>query len=305
MNLDAVQTFVLVVQHRTFAAAARARRLAPSSVSRTVGDLEDELGIRLFHRTTRTLSLTEAGERYLAQVAPLLEEFERAQNEARDMATKPRGLIRVAVPRPFAQMYFRQWLLRFLEAESGIEVELVLETRYTDLVAERIDVAIRLGQVRSLGLVAKKLCDMPRVVVASPARVAGASLKPEAMAREPCLVFPHEAFTGAWKFRDGRGFVREVRPKARVTAADGIFLRDLAVAGAGFALIPRWLCAEELAKGTLIDVFARYDVTATEFDGAVWLVYPSRAYVPLKVRVFVDFIASLFKKGPPWERPVR
>jgi DNA-binding transcriptional LysR family regulator len=305
MNLEAVQTFVLVVQHRSFAAAARARRLAPSSVSRTVGDLEEELGIRLFHRTTRTLSLTEAGARYLAQVAPLLDEFERVQNEARDMGTKPRGIVRVAVARPFAQLHLRRWLPQFLDAEPGIDVELVLEARYTDLVSERIDVAIRLGHVQPPGLVAKKLCDMPRVVVASPARVARASLKPEAMAREPCLVFPHEAFTGTWKFRDGRGVVREVRPKARVTAADGIFLRDLALAGAGYALIPRWLCAEELAKGTLIDVFARYDVTATEFDAAVWLIYASRAYLPLKVRVFVDFIASLFKKGPPWERPAR
>jgi DNA-binding transcriptional LysR family regulator len=295
----------LVVQHGSFAAAARAQRMAPSSVSRTVGDLEDELGIRLFQRTTRTLSLTEAGERYLARVGPLLDEFERAQNEARDIGTKPRGVVRVAVARPFAQMHLHRWLPQFLEAESGIEVELVLEARYTDLVSERIDVAIRLGHVRSLDLVAKKLCDMPRVVIASPARVSGASMKPEAMAREPCLVFPHEAFTGAWKFRNRRGVVREVRPKARVTAADGIFLRDLALAGAGFTLIPRWLCAEELTKGTLIDVFPRYDVTATEFDAAVWLVYASRAYVPLKVRVFVDFIASLFKKGPPWERPVR
>jgi DNA-binding transcriptional LysR family regulator len=305
MNLEAVQTFVLVVQRGSFAAAARARRLAPSSVSRTVGDLEDELGIRLFQRTTRRLSLTEAGERYLAQVAPLLEEFERAQNEARDISTKARGVVRVAVPRPFAQIHLRRWLPPFLEAESSIEVEFVLEAGYTDLVSERIDVAIRLGQVGSLGLVAKKLCDMPRVVVASRARVAGASLKPEAMAREPCLVFPHEAFTGVWRFRDGRGVTREVRPKARVTAADGIFLRDLALAGAGYALIPRWLCAEELTKGTLIDVFPRYQVTATEFDAAVWLVYPSRAYLPLKVRVFVDFVASLFKKGPPWEHPVR
>lgn len=300
MDIASIHLFVAVVQHGSFAAVARAQRVAPSSVSRTIADLEGELGVRLFQRTTRRLSLTEAGERYLARVAPLLEELERAQNEARDLSTMPRGTLRVATPSPFAQVHLSRWLPRFLAAEPDIDVELVLDARYTDLVSERIDVAIRLGQVESLEVIARKLRPMPRAVVASPERLAGRTLKPAALAREPCLVFPHETSSDTWKFRDARGNVRQVRPKARVTAPDGIVLRELASKGVGFALLPVWLCAGELATGELVDAFPRHDVTATEFDAGIWVVYPSRAYVPLKVRAFADFIASELGRRAPW-----
>lgn len=306
MNVEAIQTFVEAVARGSFAAVARARHIAPSSVSRLVAELETELEVRLFQRTTRRLSLTEAGQSYFDRVAPLLEELDQARDHARDLASVPRGLLRIAVTGTFAQLHLARWLPRFLEQHEDLRVELALDARYTDLISDQIDVAIRLGHVQPTSAVAKKLCAMPRVIVASPKRLDGGSgLKPESVGALPCLLFPHEGYGPRWKFRDRRGNVREVEPRSRVVAADGLVLRSLALQGEGFALLPRWLCVEELAAGSLVDVFPAYDVTATDFDAVVSLLYASRSYLPLKVRVFVVFVTELFRNGPPWEAVLR
>ncbi|RKH07029.1 LysR substrate-binding domain-containing protein [Corallococcus carmarthensis] len=126
-----------------------------------------------------------------------------------------------------------------------------------------------------------------------------------AIEREPCLAFPREGFRPTWRFRDARGHIHEVPPRTRVAAAGGLLLKRLALDGAGLTLLPRWMCAEELAAGTRVDLFPAYDVTATEFDATVSVVYPSRSFLPAKVRVFVDHLAELFKNGPPWESAPR
>lgn len=306
MNLEAIQTFVDAVARGSFASVARARRVAPSSVSRQVAELETELEVRLFQRTTRRLSLTEAGQAYLDRVAPLLLELEHARDNARDLGAVPRGVLRIAVTGTFAQLHLVRWLPCFLAQYPDLQLELALDARYTDLISDNIDVAIRLGHMQPTSAVAKKLCAMPRVIVASPKRLnASSGLTPEAVGAVPCLLFPHEGYGPRWKFRDRKGEVQDFEPRSRVAAADGVFLRSLAVDGEGFALLPRWLCAEELAAGSLVDVFPGYDVTATEFDAAVSLLYASRSYLPLKVRVFVTFVTELFRNGPPWEAVLR
>ncbi len=304
MNFHAIQAFVKTAELGSFAAVARTERVAPSSISRLVAELEDTLQVRLFQRTTRRLNLTEVGKAYLDRVAPLLEELERAREEARDQGAKPRGTLRVACAHTFAQLHLARWLPRFLSEYPELDVELVLESNYADLVSSGIDVAVRLGQVEGTSLVLRRLCDMPRVVAASPKLVAGRKLAPSDMATEPCLLFQHAGFAPVWRFRDRQSRVREVQPRGRVCAADGAVLRDLALAGEGVALLSRWLCASELASGALVDLFPSHDVTATQFDAGIFLVYPSRNYLPLKVRVFVDFVSAYFRDGPPWE-PVR
>ncbi|ACY14111.1 LysR family transcriptional regulator [Haliangium ochraceum] len=300
MHLQAIRAFVHTVELGSFAAVARAERVSPSSISRLVSELETELCVRLFQRTTRRLSLTEAGRVYLDRVAPLLEELERARDLARELSATPRGVLRVACAPTFAQMHLARWLPSFLQRYPELDVELVLEVGVTDLIAARIDVALRLGRVDGATLVAKKLCEMPRVVVASPQWLDGRRLRPADVSREPCLVFAHAGVAPLWRFRDRRARVREYAPRQRVLAPDGVVLRRLAVAGLGLALLARWACAEELASGALVDVFPRHAVTATEFDAAVYCVYPSRSYLPLKVRLFVDFVTEIFRDGPPW-----
>lgn len=302
MNIEAIQVFVEVVSSGSFASVARKRHLSPSSVSRLIGELESELAVRLFQRTTRTLSLTEAGQAYLLRVKPLLEELAHARDYARDLGSSPRGTLRVAVTATFAQLHLVRWLPAFLSRYPELRVELLLDARYTDLISEQIDVALRLGPSEPTSAVQKKLAPMPRLVVASPARLGKRRrLLPEAVTREPCLVFPHVGTSAPWKFRDRKGVVREVEPAVRVSAADGLILKELALEGEGFALLPRWICAEELESGALVDAFPGFDVTATDFDAWISVLYASRSYLPIKVRVFVEHLSEIFRRGPPWK----
>jgi DNA-binding transcriptional LysR family regulator len=303
MELEGIRTFMRVVQAGSFAAAARQRGAAPSSVSRTVADLERDLGVRLFQRTTRRLALTEAGRSYHREVAPLLEGLERAADAARDLGGRPRGLLRVAVAAPFAALYLARWLAAFAERFPDLEIELALDSRYADLVGERMDVAVRLGRIDSASVIALKLCDAPRAVVASPAYLARHRVKrPDDVRERRCLVFPRGGDREIWRFRDRSQRTTEVEIRSRVSVPDGIVIRELAKASLGLALLPRWLCADDLRGGALVDVFPSYETTATDFEASLWLAYPSRLHLPLKVRVFVDFLREVFRDGPPWER---
>lgn len=302
MELEGIRTFVRAVRAGSFAAAARLRGVAPSSVSRAIAALEGEIGVRLFQRTTRRLALTDAGRSYYAEVAPLVEGLERAADAARDLGGTPRGLLRIAVAAPFATLYLARWLAVFAERFPELEIELALDSRYADFVGERIDVAVRLGRVDSASVIALKLCDAPRAVVAAPAYVARHPLRrPSDIREHRCLVFPRGGEHETWRFRDGAKRTTEVEIRSRVSVPDGIIVRELARSGLGLALLPRWLCADELRRGALVDVFPSYEATATDFEPSLWLAYPSRSHLPHKVRVFVDFMREVFRNGPPWD----
>jgi DNA-binding transcriptional LysR family regulator len=307
MDLNLLQTFGAVVRGGSFSAAARELSVSPSHVSRQISTLEEQLEVLLFQRTTRKLALTEAGTAYSARVLPLLEELALAGERVRDLGDKPSGLVRIAAPTSFACEHLATWVGELRLLYPAIDVELALDTRLHDLVEERIDVAFRLGHLEASTLVARKLCDMPRVVVASPSYVAARGLPrhPNELPAHDCLVFPFAGYGASWSFRDGRGRSARVEVRASVIIAEGLALRALALAGAGLTLLPRWLVAESLHRGELVQAFPTYDVTGTEHGAAVWLVYPTRDYLPLKVRVVIDFMTERFADGPPWERMLR
>lgn len=304
MDLGALTVFDHVVRHGTFTAAARALSLSPSSVSRQIAALEEQIGVRLFERTTRTMSLTEAGRRFAAGTKPALEELERAAQRARDAQDVVAGAIRVATSAAFAQEHFVPWLAELRTTYPELRIELLLDSKMSDLIEQRVDVAVRLGAMRSSTLIATKLCEMRRVVVASPdyLATAGRPKRPTELQEHACLAFPFDGFGSTWLFRDSRGRRTQVAVDSAMVVPDGAMLRELAVRGMGVSLLPRWLVAHQLRDGTLVDVFPKYDATGTVFDTAVWLVFPSRDYLPVKVRAFLDFMKAQFLDGPPWER---
>ncbi len=257
--------------------------------------------------STRRVTLTEVGEAYHRRVAPLLEELELAAERTRETNDEPRGLVRVATPTAFAHEHVAKWIVELHALHPELRVELVLDTRLSDLVEERIDVAIRLGQVQASSVIAVKLCEMPRVVVASPEYLAtaGRPRRPADLAQRACLAFPYEGYGPVWTFRDAKGRESRVEVSPLVTVPEGLVLRSLAVRGVGLALLPRWLVAEQLHDGSLVEVLPDHDATATVHGAAVWLVYPSREYVPVKVRAFLDFVKERFRHGPPWQRGLR
>ncbi len=301
-----MKTFVAVARGGSFAAVARARGVAPSSISRAVAALEAELGVRLLQRTTRQLAPTDAGQRYLARLEPLLDELDAAEAAATGTTETPLGTLRVTAPLTFAQLNLMPLLPRFAAKYPELSFDLVLTDALVDLVAERIDVGLRLGRFADSTLVATKLCEMPYALCASPAWVArhGPLRTPADLEGLPVVRFPVSGVAATWRFRRKREEV-EVPVTARLSAANGVALRLAAEAGLGATLLPRWNVADALARGTLVPLLPGWTGTVSEFDGAAWVLYPSRAFLPAKVRVFVDWLKAEFRDGAPADRSGR
>ncbi|NER83629.1 MAG: LysR family transcriptional regulator, partial [Leptolyngbya sp. SIO1D8] len=251
-----------------------------------------ELGIRLFQRTTRRLSPTEAGTAYFERVEPLIEEMQQAIDRAIDISGRPQGTLRVTASVSFGQRCILPVLSDFQAKYPDLTVDLCLTDVVVDLFAERIDLAIRLGLLQDSTLIAQKLMDTNYQVCASPEYLQrkGHPKHPTDITHHNCLRFPLTGFRSKWIFKTAEGAIREVPVNGHTIISNAIALQQCAIAGMGLVLLPHWLTDEELKEGKLVNVFPNYEVTATDFNTAAWLVYPSRSYIPVKVRVFIEFL---------------
>lgn len=309
MDVESLEILVEVVRKGSFAAVARDRGVAASSISRAIASLEDELGIRLFQRNTRRVVPSEAGAIYLDRVEHAIEELRRARTLAGDLGGTVRGTLRITAPVSFAQAWVIPLLPRLHAAHPELHLDVVLTDEVIDLLEARVDAAIRLGPSIPPDFIARKLCPMSSVVCASPAylEARGRPRRPAELAEHDCLLFPIQAYR-RWRFRardrKGGGEPQEVPVRGRCVISTAYALRQCAAGGMGVALLPRWVVCDELRDGRLVDVFPGHEVTATEFESFAWIVYPSRTYLPLKVRVLAELLERELAP-PPWERPER
>ncbi|MGF1469610.1 MAG: LysR substrate-binding domain-containing protein [Sandaracinaceae bacterium] len=294
MDVDTLETFLRVMREGSFAAVARARGVAPSSVSRAIAGLEEELGVRLFHRDTRRLVPTDAGAAYHERLLPAVRQLRDAQAAATEQGDALRGPIRMTAPLTFAQLHLVPLLAAFAEEHPELELDLHLTDRLVGLVEERVDLAVRLGNLQDSALVATRLARMTYAVVASPAYLAarGEPRAPADLTEHACLRYPVRGHGPRWFLRGADGVTHEVPIQARVTLTNGIALRDCALRGLGVTLLPRWNLLPELASGALVEVLTDYEATASAFNLAAWLVLPSRERVPRRVRALVDYLRA-------------
>ncbi|MEO0853648.1 MAG: LysR family transcriptional regulator, partial [Cyanobacteria bacterium J06648_11] len=203
MELSALEMFADVMQRGSFAAVARDRHVDPSSISRAIAGLEAELGVRLFQRSTRRLVPTEAGNAYFEQIASILPALERAGQIATDLSDRPRGTLRVTAPVTFGQIAIVPLLPELAQAYPDLVIELLLTDVTVDLLAERIDVALRLGSLSDSSFVAMRLCPMVSVVCTAPSYVTreGWPRSPQDLSRHNCLRFPISGWMSQWHFR--------------------------------------------------------------------------------------------------------
>ena len=292
MEIRTLELFAAVARRGSFAAVAKEMDVDPSSISRAIGDLEAELGLRLFQRTTRSMTLTEAGALYLGRIEPLIEELSDAREAATQVSGSPRGLLRLTASVTFGQVRIVPLLPAFRASYPDIEIECLFTDANLDLVSERIDVAVRLAPVVEGDLIAAKLMDTRYRVVASPAYLAAhpALKSPFDLQGHRVLLFNLRPYRARWLFRDKQGREESVPISGDITLAPAGSLLSAALLGLGPALLPDWLVDAAIAKGDLVEVFPHHRVTATTFETAAWLVYPSRSYLPSKVRVFADFL---------------
>lgn len=292
MDIQTLHIFLRAAQSGSFAATARHHDLDPSSVSRSIALLENELGVRLFERTTRQLHLTEAGQRYLHHVEPLLQEFAIAKEEAQGVVAKPKGHLRLAASVAFGQECIVPLLTPFRSQYPDITVELLLSDSAVDLVAEQVDLAIRLGPSPDVNLIGSKLVNTCYRVVASPSYIEqhGQPSKPSDITQHECLRFNLPDYRSRWLFKKPAGHIVETAVSGSVLISNALALRQAARSGMGVALLANWMVDNDIAQRRLIDLFPDYSVTATDFDTAAWLLYPSRSYLPKKVRAMIDFL---------------
>jgi DNA-binding transcriptional LysR family regulator len=292
MDIDRLRILVDVAQLGSFAAAARLRDLDPSSVSRMVGQMERELGIRVFQRTTRRLSLTEAGNVFLRRAEAILDELDLAHEEAVGRTSQVRGTVRIATSVAFGQVCVVPLLSRLRQAFPELAVELLMTDADVDLVRDRIDLAIRLAPAIEEEVICAKLRDTRYRVCASRDYISTApSLEqPSDLSEHDSLLFPLPEYGSRWLFRDLAGQVTEVPVSGKVSISNALSLRSAAADGLGPALLADWLVERDIEDGLLIDVFPDFEVTAKTFETAAWMVYPTRAFLPGKVRVVVDLL---------------
>lgn len=302
MEISTLQIFIDVVRRGSFSAVARELDVASSSVSRAVNSLEKELGVRLLQRSTRRMELTEAGMVYFSRIEPLVDEILRAQTMAADVGEQPKGRLRITAPVTFGQISLVPLLPELSETYPELSLEIVMTDSIVDLLTECIDIAIRLGPLEDSTFIASRLCKMDFAVCASPAylKLHSRPKIPMDIQKHNCLLFPIAGYRSLWRFRTSKGRITEVPVSGRCLISNAYSLKQCALGDMGLTLLPRWVICRELENGTLVDLFPDYDATATEFDTAAWLLYPSREYLPLKVRVFVDFLKKRFSENPPW-----
>ena len=296
MNTDSLRLLVEVSRLGSFAAVARQLDMDPSSVSRTISALEDQLGLRLFQRTTRRLVLTEAGEIYLNRIAPLLDEFAYALDEAQKVSNGPSGTLRMTASVAFGQVCLMPYLPEFKRLYPNIKIEMQLTDVVVDLVADGIDLACRLAPRVDSDLVGTRLFDTHYRVCVSPAYFQSMSPinTPSDLEQHDCVVFTLPEYRTQWVFRDRDMKLLNVKIKSSLSISSALALRECALAGFGPVLLADWLVDRDIAEGRLIPILTDYRVTAEGFDTAAWLLYPSRHFLPNKTRVMIDFLKAQF-----------
>lgn len=299
-KLQAMQLFVRVVDSGSYTAAADQMEISRALASKLVQSLEEQLGVRLLHRTTRKLSLTEAGERYYQRVAEILNNLSEAEAVASELQADPRGRLRVSAPMSFAIHHLGSAIAEFQQRHPRIELELNLNDRQVDLVEEGFDMAVRIAKLADSSLVARRIAPCRMLLVASPAYLAraGAPEQPQDLAAHNYL-----SYTLAAR-RDEIVLVRgserhTVNLSGTLRVNNGDVIASAAVAGLGICISPSFLVWQRVRRGELVPVLPQWQIP----EIAVHAVYPAGRTVPAKTRSLIDFLVERFGPEPYWDLP--
>ncbi|UIF91563.1 LysR family transcriptional regulator [Cupriavidus sp. UYPR2.512] len=288
-TIRAMQIFVRAVELGSLSAVAREQQSTQPTISKAVAALEKDMGVRLLERSTTSLSPTEAGRRFYERARRMLDEYGEAVSDARGMSGHPAGRVRVSAPASFGVLRLNALVLAFQQRYPEVEVELRFDDRFVDLVEEGVDVAVRLGASLPPNVVARRIAVSPRLLVASPDYLAR-----HPRIRQPADLARHQILRFTWLAAgdkivlDGPGGQALVSAPGRYRVNNSLAMRESFLAGAGFGMTPAWLVQDLLDSGALQRVLPRWSGPAQE----AFLVYPSRRYLPARVRVLLEYLAQ-------------
>ena len=293
--IEPLKSFVRVFETKSFSIPAREAGTSQPTISRQIAALEARLGTRLFARSTRALTPTEAGVDFYAQARRVLETLAEAEASVAKRNAGVVGILRLACPVAFGRLHVVPRLAPFMRRHPDLKLDMVLSDQFVDLVEEGIDLAIRVGEVASPELIAQRIGETRRVALASPDYLErrGTPQTPRDLAAHDCVVYTRLATGAHWHF-GGPGGPWEIEVDGRLRANNSEAVREGILAGLGIGVVPVWLLADETARAQLQTVLAAYEPARLPINA----VYPSRRFVPHKVRAMVAFLAAEFRLDP-------
>jgi DNA-binding transcriptional LysR family regulator len=296
-KIQQMSSFVAVVEAGSFVGAGDATGLSKAAVSRHVGDLEKRLAVRLLHRTTRRLSLTEEGRMFFERAKELLESIDEAESQLTLRAGEARGVIRVNAPLTFGALHLAPLWGPFADANPKVSLEITLSDRLVDVVDEGYDLAIRITTIPESTLVTRKLASTRMVLCASPEYLKrhGTPVHPHDVAQHAVISYTYWSTRDVWHFTGPDGPV-DIRISSRIHTNNGDTCRRAALAHHGLILQPDFIVGEDLRKGDLQEILPAYRST----EVGIYAVYPSRKNLALKTRRLIDFLVEGFR-APSWK----
>jgi DNA-binding transcriptional LysR family regulator len=298
-DLSDLEIFARVVSAGSLSAAGRELDLSPAVVSKRLRRLEDKLGTRLLQRTTRQIALTEAGQGFFERIVPILAGLDEAEAFVTRRSTMARGTLKITAPTSFGRLHIAPYLRQFMADNPDLNVNLMLTDKVVDIVGDGFDLAIRIGELADSSLVAKRLAPVTRVLVAAPTyfrdRVAPKTL--DDLANHVCIP-PHNG--ESWKLEGPDGPVLH-RPQGPLSTNSSEVVREAVLGGVGIALRSTWDIGPELASGALQRVLPDYEGSR---NVAIHALYPSKQFLPAKVRLFIDYLVALYSPTPPWDQRI-
>jgi len=298
-SLTDIVVFVRVVDDGSFTRAAERLKLSRSVVSKYVTRLEGRLGARLLNRTTRRLSLTEAGRIFYQRSRRGLQDIEEAEAEVSRLQEKPRGVLRINSPMSFGILHIAPALPEFLAQHPEVSVEMNLDDRVVDVIEEGFDVSIRIAEMPDSSLIARRLAPCRHVIVAAPAYLEkhGTPRTPEDLRDHNIISFSYQASAYDWHFISPDNKQVSVPVSGSMQANNSLALREALLRGVGITRTPTFVVGKDVQDGHLLSILGNYRT----LEVSIYLVYPQRRHLSPKVRAFVDFMADRISEPPYWD----
>ena len=297
-RLTNMRVFTQVVESKSFTGAAEKLGMTRAGVSKSVQQLEKQLGARLLNRTTRRVSPTEVGLAYHDRCVAILADVDEAERAVSSLHDEPRGRLRINAPMSFAMLHLAEPLNDFMERYAEVQVQLIMNDRQVDMIDGGFDIGVRIGALADSSMIARRIGVSHNALVASPDYVAahGEPQHPDDLMEHTCLTYGHLATDVRWRFKKASTEVTVTVP-GHLCVNNGDVLRDAAVRGRGIVLLPTFISGDDLRAGKLVRLLPGWEREPADIS----VIYPPHRYLSAKVRVFIDFLAQRFGDQPYWD----
>ncbi|ASU16666.1 LysR family transcriptional regulator [Actinobacillus pleuropneumoniae] len=289
-KLNAINLFCRVIETQSFTQAAQLEQISLAMASKLIAQLEEHLNVRLLHRTTRKITPTEAGLLYYQRCLPILNELKDAENSVSNITSTLQGKITISLPMDFGSRFVAPYLGQFMTTYPNIQLNIEFSDRRVDVVAEGYDLVLRIGALEDSSIVAKRIARSELVLLASPEYLAkhGTPENLAQLAEHTCLIYENHQ---QWQFTDGDQKVK-IKPNAHVISNNGYALLQMTKAGQGIVNLPLFLAKEEISAGKLVEILPQYKQHSIDIS----ILYPHRRYLSPKVKVLIEFLATLMQE---------